>query len=158
MRVLVCGDRNWEDNLTLCHDIETNIIKVILDGFAQNGECHNQDGAEAMVVIEGEAKGADIAARDWVWEDEPRTYCGCEVQLERYPANWDKFHKAAGPIRNKQMLDEGKPDIVLAFHDDLENSRGTGNMVKIASDAGVPVYNIRRIPPQSMATQTLDLK
>lgn len=153
MRVLVCGDRNWEDNLTLNHDIETNIIEVILEGFAQSGECHNMDDQEPMVVIEGEAKGADIASAKWIEDYSPHAHCGCEVKLERYPANWKEHGKAAGPIRNQIMLD-AKPDIVLAFHDDLENSRGTGDMIRRASKAGVPVYNIRRIPPQSMATKS----
>jgi argininosuccinate synthase len=38
------------------------------------------------------------------------------------------------------MLDHGHPDVVLAFHNDLENSKGTKHMVKIALESGVPVY------------------
>lgn len=47
--------------------------------------------------------------------------------------------KAAGPIRNQRMLDDGKPDRVLAF----PGGRGTANMVKLAKAAGVPVHEIR---------------
>lgn len=147
MRVLVCGDRNWEDSLVLNEDIHTDIITIILEGFAQNGECHNMDGAEAMVLIEGEARGADRAAAQWYDDYSPKTYCGCDVEIERYPADWDKHHKAAGPIRNQKMLAVGKPDIVLAFHNDLEHSKGTADMVKRAVKANVPVYNIRRMSP-----------
>lgn len=140
MRVLVSGDRNWDDE---------KIIRTILVGFAS---CDYE-----TVVIEGDAKGADKIAGDWArgCESSPsNTYeDGMGLVTDAcYPADWETYRKAAGPIRNKQMLVEGKPDIVLAFHDDLENSRGTGNMVNIASEVGIPVYNIRRIPPKSMAS------
>jgi hypothetical protein len=56
-----------------------------------------------------------------------------------YPAQWHKYGRAAGPIRNQQMLAEGKPDLVLAFHDDIDGSRGTKDMVNRARRAGVKV-------------------
>ena len=37
------------------------------------------------------------------------------------------------------MLEEGKPDKVLAFHEDIESSKGTKHMVKISQEAGIPV-------------------
>lgn len=83
------------------------------------------------VVIEGEALGADTLAR------EAAEYFGIEV--ERYPANWTLYGRAAGPIRNNQMLTEGKPDLVVAFHHDIEHSKGTKNMVKQAKALGIPV-------------------
>ena len=52
-----------------------------------------------------------------------------------YPADWDKHGKAAGPIRNKQMIDEGKPDLVIAF----PGGRGTAGAVRLAKFAGVTV-------------------
>lgn len=130
MRVLVCGSRDWDDE---------EIIWTFLEGFAGYATCHNMDEAEPLVIIEGEARGADRSAASWA-EDGPRCGCGCSVELERYPACWDKHGRAAGPIRNKRMLDEGKPDVVLAFHDNLAESRGTEDMVTRAKRAGVPVY------------------
>lgn len=47
--------------------------------------------------------------------------------------------RQAGPIRNEQMLQEGQPDKVLAFHENLAQSRGTADMVRRAAKAGVPV-------------------
>jgi hypothetical protein len=41
----------------------------------------------------------------------------------------------AGPIRKQQMLDEGKPDLVVAF----PGGRGTAHMVRIARAAGIEV-------------------
>lgn len=81
------------------------------------------------VLIHGDAKGADRLSEEMV---EPS-----HVTVERYPADWDKYGKGAGPIRNKQMLDEGKPDLVIAFL--APNSRGTKNMIEQATKAGVPV-------------------
>ena len=46
-----------------------------------------------------------------------------------FPAQWSKYGRAAGPLRNTQMLSEGNPDIVLAFHDNIKRSRGTRNMI-----------------------------
>lgn len=116
MRVLVCGDRNWTDKDT--------IRKFLLE-------------YNPTVVIEGEARGADSLAREVAEE--------ASIPVEKYPADWDKYKKAAGPIRNQEMLDKGKPDIVLAFHDDLENSKGTKHMVAIAKKAGFKVYLIKHL-------------
>ena len=112
MRLLVCGDRDWTDRKFLYDTLD---------------RWHENEPIE--VVIEGEARGADQMARDWA------TARG--VVVEPYPADWEKHGKAAGPIRNQQMLD-ADPDFVLAFHDDIESSKGTRNMVKIARKAGVP--------------------
>lgn len=83
------------------------------------------------VIIEGEAAGADSIARD-VAES-------LGIPVEKYPANWTAHGLAAGPIRNRQMLTEGKPDAVLAFHDDIEASKGTKDMVQAAMLADLPV-------------------
>ena len=111
MRILICGDRNYRD--------AKQIYKWM--GILPKD----------TVIIEGEAKGADTIA--WV--------CADILGLEYipYPADWNLHHKAAGPIRNKQMLEEGKPDFVVWFHKDIANSKGTANMIKIAEAAGINV-------------------
>lgn len=110
MRVLICGDRNWYDP----HPIY-QLIRELPDD---------------AVIIEGEARGADRIARIAAEER------GLEV--ERYPADWARYGRAAGPIRNKQMLTEGKPDRVVAFHDNTSESKGTLNMIRQAEEAGIP--------------------
>lgn len=82
-------------------------------------------------VIHGGCRGADQLAGEAAAE------LGIPVQV--FPAAWDKYGKAAGPIRNQQMLDEGKPTKVVAFHDDLENSKGTMDMIRRAHRAGISV-------------------
>lgn len=108
--LLVCGDRNWQDYAAILKE-----IKLLLP----------------EVVIEGEAKGADTWARLAAQE--------LGITVLKFPADWNKYGKSAGPIRNIQMLKEGQPDLVLAFHDDVEHSKGTKNMVEISRKAGVAV-------------------
>lgn len=114
MRLLVCGDRNWTHRAFLF---------LMLDREHEN--------QPVSVLIEGEAPGADTLSRQWA---ESRG-----VPVEPYPAEWRKFGRAAGPIRNKQMLDEGQPDAVVAFHPALSESKGTRNMVSQAMKRDIPV-------------------
>ncbi len=111
MRVLVTGDRHW---------YQKNIIHNRLATLPKD-----------TVVIHGVARGVDQLAGE----------CADELgfETEEYPADWKRYGRAAGPIRNHQMLNEGKPDLVLAFHDNLTASKGTRNMVTIATKAGVEV-------------------
>jgi hypothetical protein len=87
------------------------------------------DNNQPITIISGTARGADTLGERYAEE------CGWE--LERYPADWKTYGKRAGPIRNSQMLREGKPDLVVAFRG--PNSRGTQNMIDQARKAGIPV-------------------
>ena len=123
MRILICGSRDYTN--------KQRIREAILF-------------YKPPVVIEGEARGADTLARKVAEE------LGIEIAKnskgERgFPADWNKYGKAAGPIRNKQMLDEGKPDLVLAFFSGkYEDSKGTKNMVEQAIAASVIVLVMDR--------------
>jgi hypothetical protein len=66
------------------------------------------------------------------------------IKVLAFPAQWDTYGRAAGPIRNRQMLNEGRPDEVIAFHEHIDESKGTANMVKIAKAAGIPTTIYRR--------------
>jgi len=88
-----------------------------------------------MIIIHGAARGADSIAGVMA------EHLKCKVLA--FPAQWDKYGRSAGPLRNQQMLDEGKPDIVLAFHASLAKSKGTKDMVRRATQARVPVKVIR---------------
>ena len=60
------------------------------------------------------------------------------VRLHHYPADWNQYGRAAGPIRNSLMADMG-PDIVLAFHRNILASSGTRDMIGIARGRDIPV-------------------
>jgi hypothetical protein len=59
-----------------------------------------------------------------------------------FPAEWKKYGNAAGPIRNARMLNEGVPDVVIAFHENIHKSKGTKNMMDQACLHGVDVILI----------------
>lgn len=111
--MLVCGDRNWTDVVTM----ELFLYWLTPDD----------------TVIHGAAPGADSLARVIARK------VGCKEAA--YPANWT-YGRRGGPIRNQKMLDEGKPDAVIAFHNDLTHSKGTKDMVSRARKAGLPTYVI----------------
>jgi hypothetical protein len=110
VRVLVCGDRNWTEQVP----IYMRLRQLPRD----------------TVVIHGCARGADTIG------GQVARSLGFKV-LE-FPADWDKYGKGAGPIRNQQMLDEGKPELVLAFHRNFADSKGTKDMVSRAKKANIP--------------------
>ena len=115
IRLLVCGDRNWED--------KSMIMVCVLDLLTS--------GKKIDVIIEGEARGADSLARDVAKE--------LGIPIEAHPAQWAKYGKQAGILRNIKMLEVGLPDLVMAFHDNIEESKGTKHMMTIAKKAGVKV-------------------
>lgn len=124
MKVLVCGGRDYTGWITL---------QEVLDEFL--GKELDKDKDTIFTVIHGNAIGADFLAKVWV-EDHWRHQDF--VRQEVYPANWKKHGKSAGAIRNQQMLDEGKPDMVVAF----PGGRGTEHMKSIARKVGVPVHEV----------------
>lgn len=115
MRILICGDRKWENQWS---------ISIYLQKLPKN-----QD----TIIIHGKAKGADSLAG--------LIASTLDMKVIEYPANWKRYGRAAGMIRNQQMLDEGKPKLVVYFHNDLDNSKGTKDMVNRAIKAGIPVVN-----------------
>lgn len=84
------------------------------------------------VLMEGGATGVDRYAFEWACANQP-------ITCERWAADWRKYGRAAGPIRNQQMLDEGKPDVVIAF----PGGAGTADMVRRARAAGVEVIEAK---------------
>ncbi len=111
MRVLVCGDREWTGYVAITKRL------CLLD-------------QSDTTIIHGACRGADkiagiVAER-------------LNMDAEAYPAQWTKHGRAAGPIRNQQMLDTGI-DLVLAFHPDLDKSKGTADMIRRATEAGIEV-------------------
>lgn len=121
MRVLICGSRDWTD---------AALIRRVVARLP-----------EGAVVIHGAARGADhlagLAALDR------------GLRVEPYPAEWDRYGVAAGPIRNQWMLDDGQPDYVVAFRLPGK-STGTDDMIRRALAADVPVYVIS---PQGRVTK-----
>lgn len=126
MRVLVCGGRNMTDSA---------FVHRVLD------QLHKNEGIDC--IIHGAARGADRIGGYWARKN--------RIDERRFPADWEAHHNAAGPIRNQQMLDEGMPDLVVAFPD--PKSTGTWDMVRRARKAGVETLIFERpLPARSRAS------
>ena len=107
MRVLVCGGRDYQD---------MQRVYSVLD------EIHAYK--PITVLIHGNARGADSFADDWA---------AGKVETLTFTPLWKEHGKSAGPRRNQKMLEEGKPDLVIAF----PGGRGTADMVRRAEAARV---------------------
>jgi hypothetical protein len=122
MKILVCGGRDFNDK-----EMFFNTLDRICEerGWVTT---KSEDGnyLPSCTIISGKARGADTLAVDWAVVN----WCA----FEEYPADWNKYGKSAGYRRNQQMLDEGRPDLVVAF----PGGKGTANMVSLAEKAGVP--------------------
>jgi hypothetical protein len=113
-RVLVCGSRYWNNQ---------DKIRKVLSYYP----------ASETTLIHGGCSGADkIAgniATDLGWKE-----------IKIFPANWSLYGRSAGPIRNQQMLDDGQPTVIVAFHPDITHSKGTKDMINRAKRKKIPVY------------------
>lgn len=123
LAIIACGDRNWTNR---------DLIEETLTDYGPS------------VVIEGDARGADKLS-GWVAEEDLDLVRG-ETHIVM-PADWKKMGRAAGPIRNTAMLMKlieyreyrGFEVAVVAFHNDIKNSKGTKNMIKQAEREGINV-------------------
>ena len=94
--VLVTGARDWAD----AEPIRRELLLLPHDSILLHGNARGADRLAGAIAAE---LGLDVRPR---------------------PANWERFGKAAGIIRNREMLAEG-PDVILAFHPNLEQAKGT---------------------------------
>lgn len=120
MRILVCGGRTWG------YKPETDYKEKDLNKFRQGA--HLVEFYNPTYLISGGAKGADEVPKFLFF-----------YPWDVFPANWDKYGKAAGAIRNQQMLDEGQPNLVIAF----PSGNGTADMIRRAKKAGIEVVEVK---------------
>lgn len=116
VKVLFCGDRN---TATCFQDVITFELKAL---------------PEDSVVIHGGCKGVDLFAEELAK--------GLGIATEAFSVTsdeWCVLGKSAGPLRNRKMLEQGI-DYVVAFHPDIELSKGTKDMMTQAWKAGIPVF------------------
>jgi hypothetical protein len=112
--IIVCGSREWAN--------QEEIIS-----FLQGLQCEFKPSE--ITIVEGDCRGADKLA-------------GAAAKSLGYglivcPADWKKHGKAAGPIRNQEMIDKYRPSMVVAFHNDYEHSKGTKDMCERAKVANI---------------------
>lgn len=140
MRVLVCGGRWFGVIPKGCPPASMAFYREIAK-WEQSALCvaldilHVDHGIEE--VIHGAAEGADAIAGIWARR--------MAIKETPFPANWKAYGRSAGPRRNQRMLDEGKPDLILA----TPGGAGTADMMARAERAAIKVMKIagRRYAP-----------
>lgn len=123
-RVLFCGGREWTASGPI-------VDKLMMVGIKHPG----------LVLVHGAGRGADLIAAAAAEQ--------LGMSVEAHPADWDAHGRAAGPLRNHEMLASGL-HAVYAFKvgfDKEMRSGGTEHMVRIALEAGVPCQVISSVPP-----------
>jgi hypothetical protein len=113
MRVLACGGRDYRNSL---------YINTALDII--------HAGSPITLLINGGAKGADTLSAYWAFKK--------GIERRTFVANWGNYGRAAGAMRNRLMLVEGKPELVVAFPGGV----GTANMIEQAISAGIPLIRL----------------
>jgi hypothetical protein len=115
MRLLVTGGQYFDDR-----ELLERALEIV----------HREYHISAL--IHGDAPGADTMAKEWAEAH------GIEVITR--PAEFHKYGRAAGPIRNRTLLWE-QPDMLLAF----PGNNGTRHMIAIAAAAGLPTLHALEI-------------
>jgi hypothetical protein len=116
MRVIICGSRDWDDELT----IYTYLMGLRAASYRTT-----------LTVIHGDCRGADRIA------DAAARQLG--INVEAHPADWRGQGRSAGFKRNRLMLDLGA-DRVAAFKDYFDHTMQTGgteNMISLARMARI---------------------
>lgn len=119
VKILICGGRDFKD------------LQLMENIFASIEQSYKNDD---ITIIVGGAKGADRMAERFARRH--------KFEVQKFPADWEKHGKSAGFIRNRQMLDEGKPDFVIA----VPGGPGTADMCKQAKENGFTVVEIVNMP------------
>lgn len=90
---------------------------------------HSNDGGNDIKFVFGDARGVDTVAWDFCRDG--------FISYNRYKADWDSYGRAAGPIRNAEMLKENITDLkgILTF----PGGKGTAHMVKLGEQHAIPI-------------------
>lgn len=162
--ILVCGDRHYNDVDTI-----SSVLTL----------CQQKYGS--ITIIQGSCSGADTISADYATCNKipcksfpDRSLAngrGSRISSEN-PALWKQYGRAAGtsvgdgescrirnptgPIRNKQMIEEGNPSLIIAFHPDIKSSKGTKDMIQQAMKKDIPVILVPGIS-DSMKSLTEDM-
>ena len=117
-RVIIAGSRTFTDYAFLKSKMDLLLSKT------------NQD----ISILCGKARGADTLGERYAKEK--------GYKIEYFPADWDKYGKSAGVIRNKKMASSGA-DALVVFWDG--KSKGSLNMISVAKEYGlqIRIYNFK---------------
>ena len=116
-KIIIAGGRDFMDY---------NLLKEKTNKILQEKKVTHK-----IVIISGCARGADTLGLRYASEN--------AFDVEEYPADWDKYGKKAGYVRNVEMAENA--DALIAFCDG--KSKGTKHMIDIATERNLPIRVIR---------------
>ena len=111
-RLVVAGCRNYTDYLRVSREIK-KYIEELGSGYS-------------IIIVSGCSNGTDALGE--------RFADNHKLKVEKYPAEWNKYGRAAGPLRNAQMAKVA--DGIIVFWDGA--SKGTKNMIESAKKENKP--------------------
>ena len=114
MTIVIGGCRNFNDR---------SVVFQCLDEYLKLYK-----NTSEIIFLSGHCSGVDLLAEEYA-----KQY---HYKLKIFPAEWGKYGRAAGSIRNKTMVE--KSDVVIAFWDG--KSRGTKNLIELAKKSKCPLY------------------
>lgn len=121
LRIIIAGSRDFNNYEFLKRKV-LNIVK------------NDNRLKEYAKIISGCARGADTLGEQFVKE--------YNLEIKRFPANWDNFGKRAGYVRNAEMakfaIKDNNDGMLIAFWDG--KSKGTKNMIDLANRYGLEVH------------------
>ena len=115
MKLAIVGSRYYTD-----YEKFEKLVLNALSEWDEDIEC----------IISGGAKGTDLMAEQFAKQ--------FNIPLKIYNADWGKYGKSAGPIRNAQIVKDATH--LIAFP--TENGKGTQDTIKKAKDIPIKIYNI----------------
>lgn len=112
-RVIIAGSRDFSD-----YDALKSYADVKLSNISRR---------DSIEVVSGCARGADTLGERYA---EERGY-----GIKKFPADWNRYGKSAGYLRNVEMAEYA--DALIAFWDG--KSKGTEHMIRIAKNRGLRI-------------------
>ena len=113
--VIIAGTRTFDD-YDIFEEMVDKVFDILLENYKQS----------EIQIISGNAKGVDKLGEAYAKEN------GYKLML--YPANWDKYGKKAGPIRNSEMIKIA--NYLIVVWDGI--SRGTKDIISKAKANKIP--------------------
>ncbi len=120
VKILICGGRHFNE-----YDVFSKTVNSVLNDL----EIH-QDQIE---LVSGGCEGTDKMAERYAEEN--------SISISVFNADWKRYGRAAGPIRNRQMIDyikDSDHSYVIAFTSD--RTKGTRNTIELASKNSIEVF------------------
>jgi len=119
LKVIIAGSRSIKDKVWVLNNIDDLMLHIPYENYA---------AIPTSEVVCGMAEGPDSFGKEWAERNNIKVSC--------WPADWNKYGKSAGAIRNKEMGDYA--DALVAFWDG--KSRGTKHMIDYILEIGKEVH------------------